>query len=139
MAVIISGSSSPSGYEPYNPQVTITQWQLSPGASIAVLVCLPITAFLFFMIGLLVGMEREKRRARAAAEKKRKNDGVNQNGGGDQGGPGGPVVPPALPANADGNLPGHTGHVGNQGQVGNPGQAGNPNHGAIHGQATQAA
>lgn len=126
MAVIIGSPSSPYDYQPYNnnnpSQVQISQWQLSPGASISVLVCLPITALLFFMIGVLVGIEREKRRN--AAAKKRNNADRNQNGGGGQGGYGGGIDQPAPPLNGNGNLPGNAGHNGNNGQVGNPGQAG---------------
>ncbi len=141
MAVIIGGTSSPYDYQPYNnnpPQVTISEWQLSPGASIAVLVCLPITALLFFMIGALVGIEREKQRAKAAAKKKNHHNG-NQNGGVGQGGPGGAVVPPAPPLNGTGNQVGNPGPVGNPGQGGNPGLIGNPGQTINPGQAANAA
>ncbi len=138
MAVIIGDTSSPYDYQPYNnnpaaSQTIVTEWQLSPAASIAVLVCLPVTAMLFLLIGVLIGIDHEKRRVRAAAKNKRGNDGGNQNGGRGQEGLGGVVVPLAPPANADGNLPGIAGHVGSAGQVGNP------IHFGVQGQAASAA
>lgn len=124
MAVIIDGTTSPYDYQSYNPpQTTVAEWQLSPEASIAVLVCLPIAALLFFIIGVLVGTER----ARAAARKK-KNQNEVQGAGGSHGDHVALVALPVLPVNGDGNQVGI--NPGQDGQVENPGQVGIVGHAA---------
>ena len=82
-------------YYPYDyaSQVETAEWHLSPGASIAVVVCLPLTAFLFAIIGYSVGYENGGRKKRALVAPTGNNNKNNHHGGiagneGNQGGNG---------------------------------------------------
>ena len=71
-------------YYPYDyaSLVEAAEWHLSPEASIAVIVCLPVTALLFAIIGYLVGYENGGRRKRTLVtpnNNKDNKDNYNQN------------------------------------------------------------